>query len=352
MTTNRDMPQFMHINSYARQPGKVSRRNGHRSAGEIIAELLREPHASAHVANPQPPRILRGDPAKALLNAQQMAEEGRDALGRRLRIDAHILAGCVCSYPVPITELKDDPAGPDGLHKWIRESIRWADAEFGESQIGAIVLHVDETLPHLHMILTPPAPGAEPSPIRRAAKVAAAAAKNQEHVRKIERRAYKAEARRLQDSFFGSVSILFGHTRHGRHSRRRLSPRQRQIENSQALALLQARQRAAALTELLKKQWNLLSAQSSRLAQLERKVATWESELQRWEHSLRARAKLIVGPIQSVLETIVKKIVAELPNWLRPYGERATAAAFNRAWQTVQSDLSENPPEYSLERNC
>lgn len=344
-------PQFMHVDSYARKPGKVALRNGRRSARDIVAELLREPHASPHITNPQSPQILLGDPARALLNAEQMAREAHDSLGRRLRSDAHILAGCVCSYPIPIAKLKDDPAGPHGLHDWIHRSIQWADAEFGRSQIGAIVLHVDETMPHLHMILTPPMPGVEPSPLRRAAKAAAAAAKEQKHVRTIERQAYKAEARRLQDSFFRTVSIHLGHTRYGRRGRRRLSPREYRVEKSQALALLQARQRAAALDELVEKQRNRLAAQSSRLVQREKALAARQRELQRWERALQDRAKLLAEPIQTAIEKVVTKVVAELPNWLRPHAERATAPALNRAWQKVQSDLSEGHPEYSLGTN-
>lgn len=249
-------PQFLRIESYARIPSKRAGRTGYRSAAGVVAELLRDPDACPHVAAPRPPLILWGDPQAALNAAVEMANSFRDPLGRRMRRDAHILAGCICSYPKPVSAVTGNAKHEEELREWIKKSMDWAFNYFRVKQVRAVVLHRDETMPHLHILITPPSPGIEPSPLRCAAKKARAAAGKAKR-NSVERIAYIQEAERFQDSFFDAVSAHFGQTRHGTHKRRRMTRAEHNREKSQARALQLAKEKAKKVLRLVKENLRL-----------------------------------------------------------------------------------------------
>jgi hypothetical protein len=222
MATNK-LSQFLRIESFARTPSTKKKRSGQRSAVGIASEAAREPKFCKHVANAQPPMIVHGSPMDTLRKALEMASEARDARGHRLRKDAHILAGCVTSYPVSVAQVARSSHEKALLTEWVMRVRRWAFQEFGHQHVGAIVLHADESHPHLHILITPPEPGMEPSPLRRAAKEALKLAGRKNPKRhEFERKAYRAEAMRLQASFFEAVSRSFAHIV-STHGRRRLT---------------------------------------------------------------------------------------------------------------------------------
>lgn len=290
MTTTRDMAQFMRIESYARVPSKRAKRTGYRSAADIVDEVLREPHAIAHIPNPLPPENILGSPTVALNIAQDMANETYDSIGRRSRKDAHILAGCVCSYPIPVAEIQGRPHEEKLLEKWIDKSVEWTHKEFRREHVGAIVLHMDEAMPHLHVLLTPPAPGVEPSPLRRAGKAAVRAAGQSKKRNSIERSAFIKEARRLQDSYCNSVSQHFGHTRHGMHRRKRMTRAERNIENSQARALMEVQRRAAEVQRELDERVRAVQQREREVERSERQLTSSQADLDKQKQAVQKQA--------------------------------------------------------------
>lgn len=320
--------QFMRVESYSKTPSKLRRRNGHRSAAEVVDELVREPHASPHVPSPKPPVVVIGNPIATLGNAYRKSEGAVDAVGRAQRRDAHILAGCVCSYPVPMAQAQFDEEEQARLGRWIEKCVNWAVKEFGRAQIDTIVLHQDESMPHLHIMLTPPAPGVEPSPLRRAAKAAVAAAIDKKHARKIERQAFKEEGRRLQDSFHSAVSIHFGHMRHGQVKRKRLSPLERNIELAQARSLREAVERGQAVEAQLQLQRHALESLQATLATKEKDLELREVDLALREHKVN---KVAIRPAVEMVDALLKRVMVELHALLPAESYRAVESALRIA---------------------
>jgi len=332
--------QFVHIESYGRKAGKTRSKNGHRSAADVIDEMIRRPHASPHVKHPQAPTILEGDPGQALVVATEMAEQARDPLGRKLRQDAHIISVCVCAYPIPNNEL----VGPDAVHeldRWINSTLDWARKEFGVDQLKAAVLHRDEGYPHLHLVCVPPAIGVEPSPLRRASKAALAKAKDKDRPRRIERNAFKQAGRDLQDSFYHGVSCHFGHQRLGVNRRKRLSPEQRRLELTQARALLTTRRKADFLAQQTQLKiraqedaasrnianayrdlQNEKSAFCTAKAAWQKRAALWTEHLFQQEKKLRKEAAILGLRMKPILERLLNDALARSPagtrRWIEP----------------------------------
>lgn len=220
------LSQFARIEGFARVPSKKKKRSGTKPAANIVAEALREPAYCKHVAAPQPPIIMFGCPKRTLDKALRMANEARDARGHKLRKDAHIMAGCVVSYPVSVAEVSRSPRSWATFSRWLKKVLSWVFPYFGPSNVGAIVLHMDESHPHLHIFITPPTAGVEPSPLRRAGKEALRqAGKKNPKRHEIERRAYRDAAIAFQQSLYDSVSRFFNHTL-SQKGRRRLTRRE------------------------------------------------------------------------------------------------------------------------------
>jgi hypothetical protein len=110
----------------------------------------------------------------------------RDPLGRKFRVDAPIIAGCIVSYPIPVEKVLADEQESAFLEKWIAEVHEWAKKEFGESNMDCVVLHMDETSPHLHIILLRPEPHLHPNPLTRTAYAARKVAEADRKVKKSE----------------------------------------------------------------------------------------------------------------------------------------------------------------------
>lgn len=284
MSMTNDNPQFMRLESYPRVPSNRAGRNGKRSAAGVVAEVLREELLSCHVETPRAPSILWGNPAEALQKAIAMGAEAKDSRGRRRRSDAHILGGCVCSYPIPVHVVEQDVDQLATLQKWITKVCEWAFQEFGKSNVGAIVQHMDETMPHLHILITPPSPGEEPSPLRRAGNAAAQARKDRsKRVRVI---AHNDAGRQLQASYYELVSVPFGHLRHGVHRR----PRMTRAERNKEIA--QAREMMALRTKIQEEQL-ALAQQSAALRARKQSLEDFESEHAKREAALQLRAHAV-----------------------------------------------------------
>ena len=158
------MFQFIHVETYALKastkqrpvkppkdgkapinPPKVKNKY---SAGQIIDEVLREPDAVPHVANPEKPNFVLGseEELRTLIPRIEAAaasyKNPKD--GRKLRSDAHVLLAGVTSYP---REAAED--NPKIYEKWKAKTVDFLREKYGDKLVS-VVEHQDESHPHLH----------------------------------------------------------------------------------------------------------------------------------------------------------------------------------------------------------
>ena len=117
----------------------------------MIREALRVPGYCAHVANPQPPLVLHGDPFSyegKLTHAAQHAKRNYMLNGkpvsRKLRKNENVLLSGVASFPKEFAE--DSPSFWVYAKQLILDKIKH---DYG-SHLVAVMEHLDEENPHIH----------------------------------------------------------------------------------------------------------------------------------------------------------------------------------------------------------
>lgn len=97
------MYQFIHANTYALRISTKIRKNGpqpvKRSVASIIGEAMRKEGYCAHVVNPQEPKILFGSMDDLEQRCADYAANTKDAMGRKIRADGHVLIAGIISAP-------------------------------------------------------------------------------------------------------------------------------------------------------------------------------------------------------------------------------------------------------------
>lgn len=273
--------QFVHMETYARAPNK---RASKASARSIAREAERVPEAVPHVEAPQPPRLVHGVmPSEAVELAHERADQARDSLGRRLRKDAQVVAGIVASYPVASAELEPDDAE---LQDWIRRSLEWAQAEWGD-QLQSAVLHLDEAHPHLHLYAVPELREDGTMSARDvhpgiAARDAIPAKKGNSTARKG---AYKEAMRSLQDRYQEHVGQY--------HAQARLGPQRRRMTRQTWQAETVERQRMAQQLREAEATSEATAANAAALERRERQLDRQVAQLRKRLGRLRAREKAV-----------------------------------------------------------
>lgn len=85
-------------------------------------------------------------------NYNEQVKETKDfvekATGRKVRKDAVLAIEVVLTY----TSAANDNIN---LDEWKQENVEWLKSYFGEDNIMSAVLHMDETCPHIHAMVTP-----------------------------------------------------------------------------------------------------------------------------------------------------------------------------------------------------
>lgn len=147
--------QFIHLESYARVGARCKAGGRRHSIANIVAELMREPHACPHVEDPKPPNILFGIyPTEAAAIASGRASEAVDAIGRKLRRDTPTLLAGVVSWPVPESRITNDAIELKMYEDFRRDVIEWLCDLFGPSLLTCAE-HRDEAFPHVHFLVVP-----------------------------------------------------------------------------------------------------------------------------------------------------------------------------------------------------
>jgi hypothetical protein len=338
--------QFLRCESFSLSPSKLKKRRknsttSHRSAQQVVDELVREPHATPHVPNPQRPQIILGNPYQLLANAQARSAGATDTVGRKMRKDAHIIAGCIVSYPKDVNTVIGNTEEMRVLYQWIDKTAEWAQKEFGKENVDTVVLHTDETMPHLHIMLIPPAPGVNPSPIRRKQREVGRANKNAPNRKVLENNAYNAEAVRLQDSLFAGVSHEFGHARIsdvpgprlGQKDKGKLKKKLKEVDDVKEAY----REMQKQVSDKEKMLTQTLTAEKASLEKEREALELREVNLSR--EALKFQ-KLVLTPVVALVESMVRRVLEELPNHLPEQTAKTVASALRRIKAEVQREFT------------
>ncbi|MCX8773448.1 plasmid recombination protein [Vibrio parahaemolyticus] len=210
------MYQFLHIETYSLHSkyNKKSPEKSSKSFHSVSRELMRHPDAIPHVSNPLPPSVLYGyDAYVALQLAQERVNASTDQLGRKIRKDAQVVLSGVISCPL---EFKEDS---DKIYKqWIADNIKYLQNKYG-GELISVILHEDESHPHLHFICIPKQTDdcklhikSIHEPIRAREETSGG--------RKAKYEAYKKAFRELQDEYYYSVASKYGFLRDGARKQR------------------------------------------------------------------------------------------------------------------------------------
>ena len=252
--------QFLHVEAYAREESTKQRTqtkknaNGTFSSKEvskgkrgnvrwIMGEAGREEDSCYHIENPQPPIILLGDLEEVEQEANEWAENSKDAQGRKLRKDAHCLLAGVISLPRSEEKQWD---------KFKAKSIEWLKEKYKDN-LQCVIEHQDEAHPHLHFYVIPKK-GQSFDDIHEGKRAQKEIKKQNPQATKQEQNIAFAEAMRAtQDDFSKKVGQPFGLTRLG-PGRRRLTRKAWQAEQAQAKALKDVEKTAKQRHEHYKKQ--------------------------------------------------------------------------------------------------
>ncbi|HCG7957798.1 TPA: plasmid recombination protein [Vibrio parahaemolyticus] len=210
------MYQFLHIETYSLHSkyNKKSPEKSSKSFHSVSRELMRHPDAIPHVPNPLPPSVLYGyDAYVALQLAQERVNASTDQLGRKIRKDAQVVLSGVISCPLEFKEESDKT-----YKEWIADNIKYLQNKY-KGELISVILHEDESHPHLHFICIPKQTDdcklhikSIHEPIRAREETTGG--------RKAKYEAYKKAFRELQDEYYYSVASKYGFLRDGARKQR------------------------------------------------------------------------------------------------------------------------------------
>jgi hypothetical protein len=285
--------QFAHVETYSIK-GSQKKSGG---AG-IAAEAGRTPANSRHVENPKPPVLLAGiEPELAWLNIVESHGKARDLwtqksgvkAERKLRTDAHILLAAVASHPEPTATCDtDSPAFQD----WLKRSIAFFTKEHGEPL--SVVMHLDETHPHIHFLTAPDLEGGQRMHDIHVGEKAKEDVGGKFAKKYVKEKAFGDVMRIWQDRYQESVGAY--------HGLARLGPRLRRLPNDSYKAeQAEAKRRAEQLLKL-ETQTQIQTTQQTQLDQREQVAAEASAALDAAEADLAARAAATAAALAQIDE--------------------------------------------------
>lgn len=245
--------QFVHLESWSRKPDSKGR-----STDFVFDEVSRRPSASLHVQNPKPPTTIYGMHVEQVRTmhdaaaAMAMTPGARGKL-RKIAVSQKTLHTVVASHPHTIEEVRADKAKQAEVRQWERLTIEWLKKLYGPA-LKSVIRHTDETHWHVHAYVVNSrdpelkAISYHPGVVAKRA-VKAAGRRPGEDGKTLNKRAdlaYQGAMREWQDSYHEAVAVPCGLTRLG-PKRRRLTRAEWHAEQTQAKALKQAVERAAAV---------------------------------------------------------------------------------------------------------
>jgi len=238
-------PQFFRLQTFARKANPAGQ-----SVEQVLAEAARVPEYSAHVAAPLPPRTIFGMTPQEVKREHDELAGGlyinvtlKDGTTRRrgIRKDRHTLMTCIMSYPLPTSQIGNDPAAKADYDAWVERNQRFLRNLFQEEFVS-LVEHLDEAHPHLHAYMLPyhasgfSARELNPAWLAKLEREEAArtAGEDDRTAVKLGNVAYRERARELQDQYHREVGLASGLTRTG-PKRERLSRAQWRARKDEAV---------------------------------------------------------------------------------------------------------------------
>lgn len=319
--------QFAHVETYSR---KGSAKGGG-SVSWILREARRDEGACPHVSRPGEPRQIYGmslDDVERLHNELCASVRYKVAGGksRAARQDQHTLFTVVCSYPVPMKEVRGNPDEERRLQEWQDRNVAWLQAEYGDD-LKCVILHDDEQFPHIHAYAIPDDLRCRNLHVGVAAKEAVmkAGPENSEDSKAHNKRgdvAYRAAMSAWQDRYFEQVGLPSGLTRLG-PGKRRLSREAWQAEQTAIKSVQTAQEQVRSLDVQKAVYVAKVKADGARYVQKTRSSA--EVEAEKLKADALAKADVEIQKVRSIAR------------WLRAFWDTLRISSIRKSlWQDMQ----------------
>lgn len=155
-----DMFSFIRFESWSLVKSPLARANRHRTprnAQSVLGEAYRLPGYAPHISETLAPPILSGNGPGAHERLCAEVEKAKARGEKGLRRDTHVLLTIVASYPVATAIAIGSEAARERLDTWLKVTLAyfeaWATSQ--NAKIDAILLHLDELYPHIHVHIFP-----------------------------------------------------------------------------------------------------------------------------------------------------------------------------------------------------
>lgn len=149
----KDMYQYIQTEIYSMKAKKDKY-----SVEDVISEAQRlEGCYSPQIENPGYYLVYGNHPTDVLKNLKNLTSLARARVKggkfRKLRKDAQVLVEPVCSYPVSVVEMGTNWKDNDDLNRWVNLSVEHFEKRYGAQNVRSVVLHMDESHPHIHVFM-------------------------------------------------------------------------------------------------------------------------------------------------------------------------------------------------------
>lgn len=319
--------QFAHVETYSR---KGSAKGGG-SVSWILGEARRDEGSCPHVFRPGEPRQIYGmslDDVERLHDelCASVRYEVAGGKSRAARQDQHTLFTVVCSYPVPMKEVRGNPDEERRLQEWQDRNVAWLQAEYGDD-LKCVILHDDEQFPHIHAYAIPDDLRCRTLHVGVAAKEAVMKAEPEdgEDSKAHNKRgdvAYRAAMAAWQDRYFEQVGLPSGLTRLG-PGKRRLSREAWQAEQTAIKSVQAAQEQVRDLNVQKAAYVAKVKADGARYVKKTRSSAQVEAE--KLKADALAKADVEIQKVRSIA------------SWLRAFWDTLRISSIRKSlWQDMQ----------------
>ncbi len=320
--------QFAHVETYSRKGSP----KGGGSVSWILGEARRDEGACPHVSRPGAPKQIYGVSLDEVerLHDELCASVRYEVAGgktRAVRQDQHTLFTVVCSYPVPMKEVRGNPDEERRLQEWQDRNVAWLQAEYGDD-LKCVILHDDEQFPHIHVYAIPDDLRCRNLHVGVVAKEAVmkAGPENGEDSKAHNKRgdvAYRAAMSAWQDRYFEQVGLPSGLTRLG-PGKRRLSREAWRAEQAAVKSVQIAQERVRGLNAQRAGYVAKIKADGARYVKKTRSIA--QAEAERLKADLLAKADIEIRKARSIA------------NWFRSFWDSLRRSSIRKSlWNEMES---------------